>query len=335
MDCVVVTVGEGHATSKVTVAGVSESEVKDTGDLGLSTEDIPLIDLSTSSKESLSTDGHGQLESKKGHCQLISESSGTPSPSCKHNMNEEISSEDDVTDESEVSIGTVDASGEISNVTSDTKVCAEVSDEVEPVTEKKVDRLARLSEQIDDFDPSPIFDKQVVSEAVSDAKFKGDINADKLIDELINDSNVVTDNIGAENGKGGITPSEAKKGDDVNDYSPSEDTDEGELHEDASAALSNVETADNIEAAQQNGDMSGSTESDGFQEDKVDRVSPIDVEKPAEVTKQNKAFENKQQIQKAEADSPTKKSKTKRKEDKSIGEYYYLFDVNMFKFTSA
>ncbi|XP_045195733.2 alpha-taxilin-like isoform X3 [Mercenaria mercenaria] len=284
-------IGEGHVKSEVKAIGVSSSDGQDK-DLGSSVDDIPLIDLSTSSKESLNVEGQGQSVSKH------SDASGSPKD------NDQIS-EGDVTSESEVSVGIESVNEEPSTETGDGN---------------RVDRLAKLAKQIDDFDPSPIFEKKVVPGGV---EYTGDINDDKLVDKLLNDSaddeqiskiNVDKD----DKGKGEITPCEAEEvGDESKEDSPGDDTDEGDIDENSTNAISNVETPENSEESQQNGDMSASTESEGFQEEKANGENN-NPEKPTAAIEENKATQNKQDTQKAETTSPTKTAKSKKKEDKSI-----------------
>ncbi|XP_060575992.1 alpha-taxilin-like isoform X8 [Ruditapes philippinarum] len=74
-----------------------------------------------------------------------------------------------------------------------------------------------------------------------------------------------------------------------------------------------IETPENGEESQQNGDMSGSTESDGFQEEKSNGEN-----NNTEKASADKSNQNKQESQKSETASPTKTAKSKKKEDKSI-----------------
>lgn len=291
--------GEGHANVKVT--GVSHANGHD--NLGSSVDDIPLIDLSTSSKESLSMEG--QLATDK-QGQKISDTVAS------QKITDHVSdSDNEVSDESDlVSMG-------IDSVKDD-----DCSEGTEPQKEEKVDRLTKLAQQIDDFDPSPIFEKKDVSEATSeDSKFPSDIDDEKLVDKWINDSgNEVGTNKDKsdEVGKGEITPSATEKDDVENKENLLSDNTDDETDETSVPALSNIETEENVQESEQNGDMSASTESEGFQEEKAN-VDNNNSEKEAGKIEESKASQSKQGSQKTETVSPTKNTKSKKKEDKSIG----------------
>ena len=280
--------GEGQTKSEVKVTQVS-SENQDK-ELGSSVDDIPLIDLSTSSKESLNKEGQGEIVSKPFDSS-VSKKEADP-----------MSSEGEVSSEGDVSLGV-----------------ESVNEEQEQGKETgKVDRLERLAKQIDDFDPSPIFERKVVPGGV---EFTGDINDDNLVDKLLEEaegdddkSKVTLDK--DKTGKGEVTPCEADKtGDEGKEESPAESTDEGELDESSNNEVSNVDTPENGEESQQNGNMSASTESDGFQEEKTNGEN----NNTDKANVANKSGQNKQDSQKSETASPTKTAKSKKKEDKSIG----------------
>lgn len=264
-------------------------------DVGSSVDGEPLIDLSASSKESLDSKGQGEMP----------------------NETEETAKQQD--------------SGNVENATDSTNnevvmATKVVSSNTEPVSQKldeaeggedvdKVDKLSMLAQQIDDFDFSPIFDKASVPASVADnanqtVDLVSNLNDSDLVDNLIKESEVdLADSNKNDTDKGEVTPVVADTAEDDNGSSPSDDN-ETEV----------VDTVELEEDTPQNGEMSASTESEGFQEEKVEE----EVEKKKNATKENKAQLNKDNNQKQETASPTKSSKSKKKEDKSIGRWKLL-----------
>ncbi|XP_052811894.1 alpha-taxilin-like isoform X3 [Mya arenaria] len=171
-------------------------------------------------------------------------------------------------------------------------------------SEVKVDELAKLAAQIDDFDPCAMLKKSEVKVTETEVKFTEDldINDEKLIDELIKD-NDKKDLSGSKNDREATPENENEGGNKSNEKQSSSKSEQEENGE------------------KTNGSMSASTESDGFEEG-----SPVNGEgeggvgqekvpepMPKKTVKEERVIE-----QKPENRSPTKTSKSKRKEDKGI-----------------
>ncbi|KAL4233589.1 hypothetical protein ACF0H5_008270 [Mactra antiquata] len=249
-----------------------------------SVEGKPLIDLSASSKESSDSPSDGDVKVQ-----------GDTSQSGSDNVEVSVES-------SQGSAAIVTANIESASPKSEESLGNDDGD--------KVDKLAKLAQQIDDFDPSPIYNKATIPDIVAkdDNKTVDIVDSLKdsdLVDDLIKESGADLDRTGDvdKDNTGNsmeITPCEVGEIDDVN----SDDN-----------HVTNVDSVDNGDDSPQNGEMSASTESEGFQEEKVEEEEALEEKKE---TMTNKTKSNKESNQKQESVSPTKSSKSKKKEDKSI-----------------
>ena len=185
-------------------------------------------------------------------------------------------------------------------------------DDQASVSKAKSDRLAKIEQAINDFDPSPLYDDKKKSsnkKAEEGVKFSKDINDETLIDDLIKGSE--TDTNEKKGDKGKVTPGKGKHTDKAN--KPPD-----------SLTVSPLDASDNPDDKSPDGSMSASTESDGFQDDGVNGDGP--EEKQGQTTKpEGKQAQNKSESQKVD-NSSSKTGKSKKREDKSIGKFE-SFDI--------
>lgn len=186
---------------------------------------------------------------------------------------------------------------------------------------EKEDRLAKIAQQIDDFDPSSLYgSSNSQKDNEEEAMFSKDINDETLIDDLIKDSeNDASLGDSNENDKGQIGEITPEQGNDGG-LDVDKTTDSG--------SISTVESNENLDKTS-NGSMSASTESDGFQDGMNGDDQESKEEKPNTLEDENNATdsqpaEDKTATQKGENVSPSKTGKSKKKEDKSIGNQFYF-----------
>lgn len=177
------------------------------------------------------------------------------------------------------------------------------------------DRLSKIAQAIDDFDPVSLIASSSNTGKVAEEKeslnFSKDINDESLIDDLLKDSESNTNDTKGNSDKGDVTPG---KGTDSKCKENKTDSDN----------VSMTESNDLADDKSTNGSMSASTESDGFQDDGVNGDAETkDVQAPAangEKATNSQPAQGKSGSQKSENVSPSKTGKSKKKEDKSIGE---------------
>jgi len=176
--------------------------------------------------------------------------------------------------------------------------------------DEKVDKLAKLAAQIDDFDPAEMFERSEVRVTEPEVRYTDDvdINDDKLIDKLIGEAEVGA-GVGKETGKREVAPTDNV---DV-------DNDDGV---DSNGSGSKGEQNDLAERS--NGTMSASTESDGFEDgnqengEEENKSAGKDEAETSTASKETDKVE-KTGGQKTESAGTAKTGKSKKKEDKSIG----------------
>ncbi|KAH3889286.1 hypothetical protein DPMN_013339 [Dreissena polymorpha] len=191
-------------------------------------------------------------------------------------------------------------------------------------SEVKVDKLAALSAQIDDFDPSELFGKKDVEKVGADNEgFKDGDLIDSLIQDLEVEESEVRELNDDDYDYGNHDEEEIDETENV-EYGVKTDNANGKCVTDDS--LSKKDENEHSDG-KVNGSMSNSTESDGFNEEAVNGSATLEkseTKAPEGIEIKAKTAAVKVDVQKSESGQPTK-LKSKKKEDKGIGEFHNLF----------
>ena len=190
------------------------------------------------------------------------------------------------------------------------------------ITDKQVDRLERLAQQIEDFDPVAILSNSDVSKASSvSSEFTRDINDEKLIDELVESGNGRVD--GADKNRNNtereVTPgNDSEEDNSANNVVDTDSTviSKAEDHQQANGCESEEEVDSNgIEQEQ---------DDDGEADNVKNKQDTIKTDEQQSSKTDEKPAKQGDKSQKQEHTSPTKSGRSKRKEDKSIGKFFFF-----------
>lgn len=306
-----VSAGEGHGSLKVKVGGCDGS---------VSSESLTEVDIGTPVDDLISPVAAKAAFASPGPVKPLSENLEKASLSghvqglehLTEEFNAPLATPESISKHAKVKGGPIDPVKPVSGPA--TNGGPSTSKE-EPAVSNDSDRLTKISQAIDDFDPSTLVasssnTKKNVEDNQGSVNFSKDINDESLIDDLLKDSDSNINDTKGDKGEvtsGKVTGSKSTESVDSSHVSV---TDPNDLTDDKSP----------------DGSMSASTESDGFQEDGVngDVESKDEQAAPNEKPANSQPAQNKSGSQKSENMSPSKTSKSKKKEDKSIGRSTFL-----------